>query len=906
MKQKAEARETLECLRVFYKVQEVFWQIYTLTRRKKERDMHTIRLDGEWKLQYGSWGDGQGRGWHIDEADDADWLPAQVPGDVRLDLMSAGLIAEPLYGENAPLSQWIEDREWWYRKEWVLPPEFARDRIELTFHGMEHTAKVWVNGQLAGEHANSFRPCTLDVTAYVREGRNVIAVCLDVGLRAVEGADWKPYVMGEHVDWRRALVRKPAFSFKWDWAPRLLNCGLWRGVEVNGYRTAALRRVRVEGIPEGDTAAIEARMELDNFTAAPQEATVVVCVTDEDGRTFRSSVAIDAKPGVFGHVVRVPVPNPKLWWPIPYGSASLYEVRVEAAIQGRVVHVHETRVGIRTVELLRERHASGQGEEGAEDESFTFVVNGVPIFCQGANWVPADSILARASEEKIRALVDTAAEANMNMLRVWGGGIYEDPAFYRRCDERGIMVWQDFMFACAYYPEDEEYLAEVEREAEWAVAALGHHPSIVLWCGNNEVDWGHATLSKDDGTKPFRGESIFHRVLPTVCASLDPRRPYWPGSPYGGKDPNGAEQGDKHFWEVSVQAENPENRVDYRRYALDLSKFCSEFGVLSPPMKKSVADYLPVGARHGKSSAWAFHNNFLEQGNIGGQLRLFYKPVEQLSFDDYLRYGLMLQAEALKFAFEHYKRRKFACGGALFWMYSDCWGATGWTVVDYYMRRKPSYYAVKRALRPVTVSWKRENDQLSLHVVNDRRTAFRGTVRWWLANYDGKSAAQSDDALVDGAGGEAEFSVAANGVAEVASFSIADLPEAVLRQAAYRAVVEEAGQGAVTGNEYFMALFGELALEEPQLRARWAERAVGDPTEIHALILECDAFAWMVEIEAPDDVWLEDNYVHLWPGEPVVICVRGKPSSLRKLSVQALNMKSAITPVSYGAFASDG
>ena len=460
------------------------------------------------------------------------------------------------------------------------------------------------------------------------------------------------------------------------------------------------------------------------------------------------------------------IAQPDLWWPVPLGGQPLYDVTAVLSARRRELDRRAFRYGLREVALIQEPLG---GDEGT---SFIIAVNGQKVFCKGADWVPADSIVARVTPAKYRALVSAAAEANFNMFRVWGGGIFEDDAFYQLCDEHGILVWQDFLYACAYYPDDDaDFVAESRREAEAALRRLRNYACIALWCGNNENQWIHYQRGKD--VARCYGERIYDEVLPDVCRRLDPTRPYWPSSPYGGPggpggdgrpDPNSEMEGDRHHWFVSIIAPTLEQRIDYRLYADDRAKFMSEFGILAPPPLDSLRRYLPPDQIARGSAAWDVHSNRFEKGTNQEALRRYWRPAEELSLEQYVRYSQMIQAEALKFALEHWRRRKFLTAGALFWMYADCWGEVGWTIIDYYLNRKPSYYAVKRALAHVLVSFQEEGDQVGVWLVNDRLDAVPGELTTGWVNL------RTGDVVSD----VVECEAPANAAAEVARLDMPD------------------------------------------------------------------------------------------------------------------------------------
>jgi len=828
--------------------------------------MKTITLNGTWQLCYCNPGEGETLGWPANGSQGHDFIVAQVPGDVHLDLLAAGLIEEPLYSRNALDCQWVAEKDWWYSRQVVVPPGFIGDRLELHCAGLDTTADLWVNGRPIGHHDNMFVPCRFDLTDLLHEGLNLIVIRLDAGTRAAQGKEVARYSqMGPSMDLRRMWVRKAQFSFQWDWAPRLLTCGIWRGIEIKSYDRVALRDVCLRtSLQPGGRAHLLSLLELENFTPEIQPVKLKIGLTGQTAHVNELHAVL--QPDLQAVTIELDIPDPALWWPAPLGQPNLYDVQVDVAADEVTLDQTCFRYGLREVSLVRE-------PLGAEGESFTLAVNGQKVFCKGADWVPADSLMGRVTPAKYRELVRLAAEANFNMFRIWGGGIYEDPCFYDLCDEFGILVWQDFLYACAYYPDDDPaFVSEARREAELAVRQLRNHPCLALWCGNNENQWIHYQ-QKQQGQAPEQlyGEVLYDQVLPEVCARLDPTRPYWPSSPWGGEDPNSEGLGDRHHWYINILNPDPETRADYETYADDRGKFISEFGVLAPPARESLEKFLPPGELRRDSQAWAFHNNEFEKGNIQLALQKYWKPADQLSLAEYVLWAQLIQAEALKFALEHWRRRKFNTSGALFWMYSDCWGAVGWTVVDYYLRLKPSYYFVRRAFEPVLASISRDGDRVLFWLTNDTLRKVPGRLEYGLVNlHTSKMQPQT-----------IKMAVPPNASIPAAELDISNLtPGSQSDWAVYSRYLVD-GQ-VISRNRLFLAGFNYNKLRIPPARYSW-EWAGGQ------LTFMADSFVWQVQIKAPTGIAVDDNYFDLLPGEERLIHLRGPAELFDRVSVDVLN-----------------
>jgi beta-mannosidase len=827
-----------------------------------------IHLNGSWWLRHADPGEGQRLAWPAGGVAGRESIPAQVPGDVHLDLVASGVIEEPLYARNALNCVWIETRDWWYSREFELPPGFLGDRVELHFDGLDTTADIWLNGRHVGVHNNMFVSYTVDVTDAVRGGRNLLVVRLDVGLRAVADKDSGRYdgMTPDNPPGSRMWIRKAQFTFGWDWAPRLLTCGIWRGVTLRSYRSAALRDVYLRTFLQTDgSARVVASMEVENLSGGDLPVQIRVSLGGHGEHTCTAESVLS--PGRHAATAEVALLNPTLWWPAPLGAPALYDCRVTVASGERILDERAMQYGVREVALLREP----LGDEG---ESFVIAVNGRRVFCKGADWVPADALLPRVSRAKYRALVLMAADANFNMLRIWGGGVYEDPYFYELCDQFGILVWQDFMYACSYYPDDDDaFLSEARREAEAAVRALRNYACLALWCGNNENQWIHFQRVREHrGAERCTGQALYDTVLPDVCSRLDPGRPYWPSSPYCGDDPNSELCGDRHSWGVGILNPTLESRIDYRSYAADRGKFISEFGVLAPPSLESLQRFLPPGEVRRDSESWAFHNNAFEAGTIQTALTAYWRSPDQLSLEDYLRYAQLIQAEALAYALAHWRRRAFKTGGALFWMYSDCWGAVGWTVVDYYLRTKPSYYAVRRVFAPVLSSIAAATDgTLSLWLTNDTMQDVEGALEYGLV--DLRTARRQEHRIA------ARASACTSVQVEQIAVAQAQLSEPGRWVAYCRFAIDDV---LVSGDRWFLPGFHLSAVDFPKAQFVWR-------LEEDRLIVSAQTYVWQLQLATPREVCAEDNYFDLLPGEERQIQLRGPRARMQDVTVTALN-----------------
>lgn len=829
-----------------------------------------ISLNGEWSLRWCPAGEGETAGWPSTGVQGQAAIAASVPGMTHLDLLNEGVIQEPLFDRNAEQCVWMEDKDWWYSRTFMLAEDDLKKRVEIVFEGLDTFADMWVNGHHIGSSRNALAPWRGDITARVRAGENLMVVRVDTGLRWAHGQDISRYPFNPEAgtgDKSHLLLRRSAFSTQWDWAPRVATCGIWQPVRIELHRGMALRDVCVRSqlLPGGE-ARLTALITLEVIGDKHCGARLEMSLEGAAETVLYATVA----PGYNLITHTFTIPKPRLWWPNGLGEPYLYSFTcLLKNDDGELTDVASYQYGIRDVELRQE---SLPGDEG---QSFTFVINGVPVFCKGANWVPADSLAARVTPEHYQALLHDAREANFNMLRVWGGGTYERDAFWDLCDRLGIMVWLDFQFACQPTPEDRpDYVAEVTREAELVIKRLRNHPSLVLWCGNNENQYLYVKKGA------FWGWRTYHEILPQAVAHYDPTRPYWPSSPYGGSQFNDWNQGDRHSWQVALDPPPSRSLADYKAIATDRGKFITEYGFLGPPIRASMEQGLPVEELTPGSPAWNFHANPYEHGLPRGTHRNVFEEaleryfgytVEALDLDRYVLLTQAWQAEAYRFSLSHFRRRKFLTSGTLFWMYNDCWLATSsWSVIDYYLRRKPSFYAVRRAYSPEMVCFAGHEDRLSLWLVNDHLHPVTGVLEYGTGHFS-ENHLETISAIA--------HRVPANCSRRMLTVPSPPLADKDGTVSYYWARWLRDGV-PISSHYQWLTSWREICFPDPGLS--WEVRT---KDEHHEIEVSARRYAWMVILEPVADLRPEDNYFDLLPGESRLIRLRGDAEALRNLTV---------------------
>jgi beta-mannosidase len=646
------------------------------------------------------------------------WMPAHVPGSVHLDLMEAGRIPDPFHGTNDRACLWVENQDFVYKTSFILPGDWEAPssqpgvRIELVFEGLDTYAQVYLNGAFLGESTNAFLPMTIDVTDEVRPGENVLVVHFDSCVKRTTAEELEHGRLNAAHERGRVYARRPQFLTGWTNAPRLSGCGFTGPVSLRRIDQVRCRTLLVTATTLGTDAAqvkLEADVEIHSHGQVDVDWTIERLEPVGSGTQYSSKVVFstrrefEVRPGNFRFSEKATLPQPTFWWPAGFGSGRrvLYRARMIATQEGRTLDEAETVTGLRTAELI-----ANSGEDGA----FVFRINGQRVFARGAIWIPPDVFSTRVREEDYRHLLDLAANANINMLRVWGGGRYESEAFYRRCDELGIMVWQDFMFAQGEYPDSQSMWQSAQREAKAQVRRLRNHPCIVLWCGNDGCENFHFQAS--GSWQGHKGEKIFTRLLPHVTQEYDNSRPYWRSTPFGGINPNSEREGDYHHQRVWDGWEGDSNYVRLR------ARFVSEFGLQSLPAEETVKLFTDKEDRSLNQPEFEAHQK-QEDGNV----RLFRYIVQRCrppeSFEELVYLGQWVQANALTLGIDAWRANKPETMGALVWHYNDCWPGITWSMVDYAHRPKLAYWALRQAFAPTSLVLLEAEDGLRVTALND-------------------------------------------------------------------------------------------------------------------------------------------------------------------------------------------
>ncbi|WP_019640622.1 beta-mannosidase [Paenibacillus fonticola] len=803
--------------------------------------------------------------WRFKSCDEDAWLPAAVPGTVHTDLLKCGLIPDPFYGKNEHDLQWIDKKDWEYKTSFELPEGFKdQSRVDIVFDGLDTYADVYVNEQYVFSADNMFRAWRANIKAQLKAGNNEIRVRFRSPIMEdLPKLDQLGYDLPASNDQselggleeRRVSVfaRKAPYHYGWDWGPRFVTSGIWREVRLEGWSVPKINNLFIrQDEVSAEKAKLAAVVEVEALSAWSGRLRVAA-----EGMSWEQEVSL--QPGLQVVTLDLEISSPKLWWCRGLGEPSTYVFNAALLQEEEIVAQREVRTGLRTIRLIRNKDEAGI--------SFYFELNGSRVFIKGANHIPNDSFITEVTRERYRHEIASAAHSNMNMLRVWGGGIYEEDVFYELCDEYGLLVWQDFMFACSMYPGDDAFLSNVAAEAEYNVKRLRNHPCIALWCGNNEIDsawanyaWGSGWGWKEKYSSDVREkiwndyEAVFHRILPEVVASFAHGVDYWPSSPLRsltGDDNQHAIQvtgeGDVHYWGVWHAVE------PFDHYNTKIGRFMSEYGFQSFPEWNTVLKYAAEDQLELESQVMLAHQKNGRGNQLIKEYMEQYLP-EPRDFASFLYMSQILQAQAIQTAIEAHRRHKPYCMGTLYWQMNDCWPVASWAGMDYYGRWKALQYTVRRSFRDVLLSIvSAEEGELAVHIISDRQQPVQAKLKLQLYDFSGLLLRDIQQ----------EVNVSAD-TAEIAfSIQVQELlGDRNPKETVLLAKLEENGAELDSKHHYFASL-REIEWPETVITVEEVPGSGGTSFKLQA-----NALAKQVWLCAEEEGIFTDNFFDLIPGVP--------------------------------------
>ena len=774
--------------------------------------------------------------WQFKKTTDKGWLPAKVPGTVHTDLLINKLIPDPFIGANEKQLQWIENEDWQYQTTFIISEEeLNHQNTILQFEGLDTFAEVYLNGTQILSANNMFRTWKVDVKKMLKVGQNQLKITFASAVKkGKEEAKKLAYTLpGDE----KIFSRKAQYHFGWDWGPRFVTAGIYKKLALHFWNNATISNIKTnQDLSNKDLAKIEFNVELMSNVESEYQLKINEKVEEIKLNKGKNNVSLTYE-----------IKNPKLWWSYGLGFAHLYSFEINLIKNNQVIDSEKLNIGLRTIELVQENDAIGK--------SFYFKLNGQPVFMKGANYIPPDSFLPRATDSVYKSIVKNAVDANMNMLRVWGGGVYADDAFYEECDKNGILVWQDFMFACAMYPGDEAFLENVKQEVIDNVTRLQNHPSIALWCGNNENDegwhnWGwqkQYKYSEQDSTRIWNDyQKLFHQLIPQTLDSLLSKNEnrYWPSSPsIGWGRQESLLSGDLHYWGVWWGNE------PFEMYRQKVGRFMSEYGFQSMPDIKTFQAFAKSDELNFDSEAVKNHQKHSTgYKTINDYMARDY--VVPKDFEDYIYVSQLLQADGMKIAIEaHRTDRK--CMGTLFWQLNDCWPVTSWSSVDYYGRWKAFQYQAKRSFEKVLISIKEEESSYKAYIVNDDLKPFEGQFDVVLRDFNGKKLwSAKNTGVIPKSSNLVHFEISKDDLERF------DLKKTVL------SVSFNAEKKSANSLFYFVKP-KDLQLTKPNIQM----------TKLNELTYEIfsDVLVKNVYLSAEEEPFFSDNYFDILPGQKVKI-----------------------------------
>jgi beta-mannosidase len=661
--------------------------------------------------------------WQFKAVTDSMWQAATVPGNIHSDLLNHKLIEHPFIGANEDSLQWISETDWEYKTSFSVDKKtLLKKHIELNFEGLDTYASVFLNDSLILETNNAFREFSVDVKSALKP-QNELKISFEQ--TSISEEKEKAKLNYQLPEGNRIFTRKAQFQYGWDWGPKLNTSGIWRPVILNAWNDFKIKSIQItQATLEKDKAGLIIDLETKNIVTT--DLSFDIYVNDSLTKT------LEKLPTVYPSILPLIIENPKLWWPHNLGEPYQYKIKVVARDDKTILDSISVNKGIRTIELITEKDSIG--------ESFYFKVNDVSVYMKGANYIPQNSLQNQVTDAHYEKLLDDVVDANMNMLRVWGGGIYENDMFYDLCDEKGILIWQDFMFACAMYPGDKDFLDNVKEEAIQNVKRLQNHASIALWCGNNESSegwnrWGWQANRSDDEKDEIWNNylKVFDSILPAAVSKYSNTN-YWQSSPrFGRGNPNYKTEGDAHNWWIWHDA------YPFEHLEENVPRFMSEFGFQSFPSYEAIR-YINQSDSIEMSSA-GFKNH--QKHTRGFQLIDEYMkrdfPVPD-NTEDYVYVSQLLQAYGITKGIEAHRRAKPYNMGTLYWQLNDCWPAVSWSSIDYFGNWKALHYQAKKSFENVLISAIIEDNQVKIYIVNDHLEPVSGQLKVSLIDFQGNNS----------------------------------------------------------------------------------------------------------------------------------------------------------------------
>lgn len=783
-------------------------------------------------------------------------IKAPVPCDVITALVGAGITEEPFLKENTKNYLWLRDLSWWFARDFDVTEELlSEDIIRLYVEMLDFKADIILNGRPVGRHTNAFCAFEEDIKRFLKPGLNQIVIRLTSGIEDNYPKDSVSFYCASPnaICDQRVYLRKPQFTYGWDWCQPIPTCGIGRGIRLEGFSCARIAQSRVDTLSlAGNDAEIAFEFEIEkSVMTSSEEVTLeysLVC-DGEEAYTAREELLLVG--GLNFHHKKITLKDARLWWPNGYGEQNLYTFTASCTCRGVRSDAKPRRIGVRTVDIDHSKLEDGT-------RNFFFTVNGVRVFCKGGNWVPTDSVYLRTPDSSYRTLVDEAKAAGFTMLRMWGGGTYEPDCFYEYCSEDGILLMHDFMYACGFYPDHlDSFLFEAKREADFQTKRLAHYPCMAVWTGNNEIHESHTDWFPEPAMPDrFYGEKIFNYILPEAVRKNSPTISYMPSSPYYGSIANQVDDGDVHAWSYLGRREETKFKFTYELEAFDRmpARFSSEYGFFGAQMESTVRRYLDGADMAFDNPAWKHHGEFdRKRKSIDGAIDNHLTDFAKLDEKAYLLYSGIMQGVLYSEMAEAMRRKPYGAGD-LIWMYNDCWPETGWTVIDYYLTRKVSFYFLKRAFDTKKLIVRRIGDGTEVTVINETPECITAELTYGYMGFDGETRGTKKETLTVAAHSWQQFTFDAPG----------DVQNGFWYASAEKAGFETA--------DSLRGYYRSYVFPEASVQIKETQK---DGDDLLVTVVS-DAYAPVVALTVSDDrTHFSDNYFKLYPGMPKTVRIIG-------------------------------
>lgn len=802
--------------------------------------------------------------WALVNASSTITLSNSNPSDVHLSLFEAGIINDPFYGNNEDSIKWVGVQDWIYSSNIIIDSMMMNKKsAKIYFDGLDTYAEVYINDSLILKADNMFIGWEVDIKNFLHHDKNSIKIKFTNPKKInKQKANSFEYRLPDE----RAFSRKAAYQFGWDWGPEIITMGIWKDAKIVFEDEPKIIDLFIKQKSiSTKVAVVEVNVEINSIDFD----SIDLNLFSNEILKIEKTVALTK--GVNNFSFPVEINKPKLWWPNGLGEQNIYKFKAVISNKDEIKDIKIAKTGLRNAEVIQETDSIGT--------SFFFRINGIDVFAKGANYIPQDNFLSRVKYSDYEKVINTAVESNMNMLRVWGGGIYENDEFYDLCDEKGIMVWQDFMFAGNMYPNDSGFLQSIKTESTQNVKRLRNHPSIVLWCGNNEIseawhNWGWQqsySWTEQDSTELWENYiTIFEEILPSIISEYSPGSFYWPSSPSNGWGREKAYlKGDVHYWGVWWGKE------PFKKYNEKVGRFMSEYGFQGMPDMKTIESFAETEDMHFNSDVMKSHQKHpFGWENIQEYLARDYPDPE--NFDQLVYLSQLMQAEGIKIAIEAHRRAKPYCMGTLYWQLNDCWPVTSWSSVDYYGRWKALQYFVKKAYEKYLISFEQNNQDLQVYFISDDNSPLKAGLKWKIIDFDGNTILRGNQSI--------SIDQNSSTIAKVFSKEVVE---------SWRSLNDKILVVEVFSNNKKIASATKIFINAKNLKLSTEniEYELSVNKGSYLLRIKTESFVKGLQISCLEDGFFSDNYFDLVPGEIKEISFKTKSVTINKDSFKFTYLK---------------